>query len=64
VSDRVTSALACPSCGANGVAVWEIHSNARRDLASITGGFHSEHGRTNDDSLLVICNRCDEILTT
>jgi len=62
VSARVSLPLKCPTCDAKGTAVWLSRPRGPREVESIKGPFHVERGRTRADDVLIVCDKCDEIL--
>ena len=64
---RFSAAITCPNCGQTGDVVWDEATGPdrtrgrQRQLVYISGGFHSETGRTQSGDPLVICDVCDQI---
>jgi len=52
--------FACPHCGQSGSVVWR-GAGAKRELVSLSDGFHEEPGRLSGVRHVIICNACDEI---
>jgi hypothetical protein len=52
--------FACPHCGQSGDVVWR-GVGAKRQLVSLSNGFHIETGRLPGVRHVVICDSCDEI---
>jgi hypothetical protein len=58
-------AIKCPGCGQAGTVVWEEDDGnqpgkrAARRLVSVSGGFHTQTGRTESGDPAIVCDVCD-----
>lgn len=52
--------FACPYCGQSGKVVWQ-GDGAKRELVTLSEGFHVEEGRLPGARHVLVCDNCDEI---